>query len=199
LRPVRLFLRLGPFALLAAVAAGLAASWYRLPARYPTHFGIGGADRWADLSIRSVAWPLLDGLVAVAWIGLLRRFILANSSPAPEPSRARRLVECITIGAQWFLALLFGLAAVPQENGPGLALVGVGVGFLLLPVALIVTYSGKEPPAGPSVPPPPEGWLFVPRKNGAGLGIAPGHPRTWQAVALLAGGLLALIAFGLVS
>jgi hypothetical protein len=26
-------------------------------------------------------------------------------------------------GAQWFLALLFGLASVPQEKGPGLALV----------------------------------------------------------------------------
>jgi hypothetical protein len=175
---MRLLLRLGPFALLFAVAAGLAASW-------------------ADLSPRSVGMPLLTGLVAIAWIGLLRRFVLANSSPAPEPSRARRLVETITTGAQWFLALLFGLAAVPQEKGPGLALVGVGLGLLFLPVALIVTYSGKAPPAGPPVRPPPEGWLFVPRTNGAGLAIAPGHPRTWQAVALFAAGLLALVAFSL--
>jgi uncharacterized membrane protein len=194
---MRVILRLGPYALLATVAAGLAASWDRLPARYPTHIGIGGVDRWADLSPRSVGMPLLTGLVAIAWIGLLRRFVLANSSPSPEPSRARRLVETITTGAQWFLALLFGLAAVPQEKGPGLALVGVGLGLLFLPVALIVTYSGKAPPAGPPVPPPPEGWLFVPRTNGAGLAIAPGHPRTWQAVALFAAGLLALVAFSL--
>jgi hypothetical protein len=143
--------------------------------------------------------PLLTGLVAVAWLGLLRRFTLANSSPAPEPSRARRLVEAITIGVQWFLALLFGLAAVPQEKGPGLALVGVGVGLLFLPAALIVAYSGKAPPAGPPAPPPPDGWLLVPRTNGAGLGIAPGHPRTWQAVALFAAGLLALVAVSLAS
>lgn len=194
---MRLLLRLGPFALLAAVAAGLAASWDRLPARYPTHIGIGGVDRWVDLSPRSVGMPLLTGLVAVAWLALLRRFALANSSPAPDPSRARRLVEAITIGAQWFLALLFGLAAIPQEKGPGLALVGVGLGMLFLPAALFVAHSGKGSPSGPPVAPPPDGWLLVPRKNGAGLGLAPGHPRTWQAVALVAAGLLALVAVSL--
>jgi len=173
---VRLLLRLGPYVLLAAVAAGLAASWDRLPA--------GG--------------PLLTGLVAVAWIGLLRRFLLANSSPVPEPARARRLTVALTIGLQWFLALLFGLAAVPCQ-GPGLAVAGAGLGMLFLPIALIATYAGKAPPAPQAEPPPPPGgWLLVPRKNGTGLRIAPGHPRTWQAVVLFAAGLVAIIAVALV-
>ncbi len=196
---MRALLRLGPYALLAAVAAALAANWDRLPARYPVHWGIHGADRWADLSPLSVGVPLLTGAVALAWIGLIRRFLLANSSPVPEPARARRLTAAITIGLQWFLALLFGLAAVPQEKGPGLLLVGVGAGLLFLPIALVTTYAGK-PPQAPEVepPPPPGGWLFVPRENGTGLRFAPGHPRIWQAVALFGAGLVAFIAAGLV-
>jgi hypothetical protein len=196
---VRLFLRLGPYALLVAIAAGLAATWDRLPARYPVHWGVGGADRWADLSPRSVGMPLLMGVIAMVWIGLLRRFLLANSSPAPEPARARRLTVALTIGLQWFLALLLGLAAVPQEKGPGLVLVGVGAGLLFLPIALIATYAGRPPPAPQAEPPPPPGgWLLVPRENGTGLRIAPGHPRAWQGAALFAAGLVALIAAGLV-
>jgi hypothetical protein len=136
-------LRLGPYALLAAIAAGLAASWDRLPAR------------------------------------------------------ARKLLVAVTIGAQWLMALLFGLAAVPRQ-GPGLVVAGAGLGLLFLPVALIVTYAGKAPPMPQSEPPPPPGgWLFVPRENGNGLQIAPGHPRAWQAVAIFAAGLVAIIAVGM--
>ena len=40
----------------------------------------------------------------------------------------------------------------------------------LMPVALVATYAGKVKPVA-DVPAPPEGWLFVPRRNGAGLGI----------------------------
>ncbi len=193
---MRALLRLGPFAFLAAVAVGLAASWERLPARYPVHWGAGGADRWADLSIRSVGAPLLTGLVAVAWAGGMRRFFLANSSPAPDPSRARRLLAAVTIGAQWSLAVVFGLAAIPRE-GPGLVLAGAGLGFLVLPVALVVTYAGKPPPEEAERPPPPDGWLVVPRENGTGYSIRPGHPRAWQAIALIAAGPLAIIAVAL--
>ena len=194
---VRLLLRLGPYALLAGIAAGLAATWDRLPARYPVHWGVGGAVRWADLSPRSVGTPLLMGAIAVAWLGLLRRFTLANSAPAPDPARARRLLVAVTIGTQWLMAILFGLAAVPRQ-GPGLVVAGAGLGMLFLPLALIVTFSGKAPPAGAPVPAPPEGWLFVQRKDGTGLGIDPRHPRFWQAVLVLAGGPLALIAVGMV-
>jgi len=193
---VRHLLRLGPYALLAGVAAGLAASWSRLPSHYPVHWGPGGADRWADLSIRSVGAPLAMGLVAVAWMGWLRRFVLANASPSPEPARARRLTGAVTVGAQWFLALLFGAAAIPRE-GPGLVAGAAGLGFLFLPAALVFTYAGRPPPAGPPVAPPPDGWLFVPRRNGTGLGFAPGHPRRWQAIALVAAGPVLILLVGL--
>lgn len=190
---MRALLRFGPFAFLAAVAVGLAASWERLPARYPVHWGAGGADRWADLSIRSVGAPLLMGLVAVVWAGGMRRFFLANSPPAPAPSRARRLLVAVTVAMQWCLAILFGLAAIPRQ-GPGLVIAGAGIGFLLMPVALVTTYAGKPPPAEPEPPPPPDGWLLLPRANGTGYSIRPGHPRTWQAIAVVATGPLAIIA-----
>src|SRR5512137_468079 len=122
------------------------------------------------------------GLVAVAWMGLLRRFVLANASPTPEPARARRLTTAMTIGAQWMLALLFGVAAIPRQ-GPGLVAAAAGLGILFLPAALVFTYAGKPPHAEPPVAPPPDGWLLVPRRNGTGLAFAPGHPRRWQAFA----------------
>ncbi len=189
---MRALLRLGPYALLAAVAAGLAVRWDDLPARYPVHWGPRGVV-WASLSVRSVGAPLLMGLVAVVWAGGLRRFFLANSSPAPDPSRARRLLVAVTAAMQWFLALLFGLAAIPRQ-GPGLVIAGAGIGFLLMPLALLATYAGKPPPPEAEPPPPPDGWLLVPRENGAGYSIRPGHPRAWQAIALVAAGPLAIIA-----
>ena len=189
---MRALLRLGPFAFLAAVAVGLALGWDRLPARYPVHWGAGGVG-WADLSVRSVGAPLLMGLVAVLWAGALRRFFLANSSPAPDPSRARGLLVAVTTAMQWFLAILFGAVAIPRQ-GPGLAIAAAGIGFLLMPVALVATYAGKPPPAEPERSPPPDGWLLVPRENGAGYSIRPGHPRAWQAIAIVLAGPLAIIA-----
>ena len=162
---MKTLLRLGPFGLLAAV--GLAPS------------------------VRAAGAPLLSGLVGVAWLGLLRRFVLANSSPAPDPARSRRLTASLTLGAQWFLAIVTGLSAIPRQ-GPGLVAMASGLGILFLPAALIATYAGKAPETA-EIPPPPGGWLLVPRANGTGLRLAPHHPRAWTAVALLAAGPIALI------
>lgn len=188
---MRWLLRLGPYALLAGVAAGLALAWDRLPTRYPVHWGAGGADRWADLSARSVGTPLLLGLVLVAWIGILRRLVLENSPRAPDPSRARRLVENVTLSSQWLLAAVLGCAAVPRQ-GPGLVLGAAGLGFLLLPAALIATYVGKAA-VEPDVPAPVAGWLFVPRVNGSGFGIDRRHPHFGRAVLLTVGGPIAVL------
>ncbi len=97
-------------------------------------------------SVRTAGAPLLSGLVGVAWLGLLRRFVLAHSSPAPDPARSRRLVVSLTLGAQWFLAILTGLSAIPRQ-GPGLVAMAAGIGILFLPAALIATYAGKAPEA----------------------------------------------------
>jgi hypothetical protein len=163
---VKALLHLGPFILLAAV--GLAPS------------------------VRTAGAPLLSGLVGVAWLGLLRRFVLANSSPLPDPARSRRLTASLTLGTQWFLAILLGLSAIPRQ-GPGLVAMAAGLGILLLPAALIATYAGKAPEAEEIPVPPSGGWLLVPRTNGTGLRIAPHHPGTWAAVALFAAGPIALI------
>jgi hypothetical protein len=163
---VKTILHLGPFVLLGAV--GL------IPA------------------VRTAGAPLLSGLVGVAWLGLLRRFVLAHSSPAPDPARSRRLAVSLTLGAQWFLAILTGLSAIPRQ-GPGLVAMAAGIGILFLPAALIATYARKAPETVEIPAPPPRGWLLVPRANGTGLRIAPHHPLTWAAVALFAAGPIALI------
>ncbi|HET8723552.1 MAG TPA: hypothetical protein VFM53_05050 [Anaeromyxobacteraceae bacterium] len=198
---MRALLRLGPYALLAAVAAGLALAWDRLPARYAVHWGAGGV-RFANLSVRTVAGPLLAGLAGVAWMGLLRGFILANSPPAPDPARARPLVGAITVAAQWNLALVFGSAAIPS-TGPGLVLGAAGLGTMLVPAALVATYAGKAPgnaAAGATpVAPPGSGWLFQPRPDGTGLSIDLRHPLRWRALLLiLAGPVSMLLAASLV-
>jgi hypothetical protein len=142
--------------------------------------------------VRAMGAPLLSGLVSVAWLGLLRRFVLAHSSPAPDPARSRRLVVSLTLAAQWFLAILTGLSAIPRQ-GPGLVAAAAGIGVLFLPAALIATYARKAPDAVEIPVPPPRGWLLVPRANGAGLRFAAHHPLTWAAVALFAAGPIALI------
>lgn len=193
---MRALLRIGPYALLAAVAGWLALAWDRLPARYPVHWGSGGADRWVDLSARAVAGPLLAGLAGVAWLGMLCRFVLANSSPAPDPSRARRLVGAMTVAGQWNLALVFGGAAIPS-TGPGLVLGAAGVGMLLVPAALVVTYAGQAPPdesvGAMPMAPPPGGWLLYPRANGTGLSMDLRHPLRWRALLLILAGPAAMV------
>jgi hypothetical protein len=136
------------------------------------------------------------GAVGVAWLGVLRAFVLANSSPVPDDARSRSLLTNVSLAAQWSLATLFGLAAVPRE-GPGLVVAGAGLALVSVPAALVATYVGSPPPVPDDRPAPPEGgWLFVPRRNGAGLGIVRHHPRFWLAVALVAAGPLLFIAVG---
>ncbi len=183
-------LRLGPFAILGAVAAWLWSAWDRLPARYPVHWGPGGV-RWADLSVRSVATPLLAGALAALWIGALGRFILRNSPPSPDPARARRVLAAVTTVLPWFLALLFGAAAVPRQ-GPGLVIGAAALGFLVLPASLVWAYAGSAAPPGRPAP-PDGGWLFVPRPDGTGLSIVRHHPRRWAAWALIAAGPAAVV------
>ncbi len=190
---MRPLLRLGPYAILVAVAAGLALTWDRLPARYPIHWGVHGADRWTNLSLRSVGLPLLMGVVSVAWMGALRRFLLANAPPAPDPGRVRRLVTALTVAEQWHLGLLFGLVAVPRQD-PGLVLAGAGLGFLALPAALVFAFAGKAPPPVAPAPAPPGGWLLEPRRGGTGWSVRWGHPRARRMILLLAAYPVAIIA-----
>jgi hypothetical protein len=133
--------------------------------------------------------PLVVGVVAVTWLGILRRFVLAHSSPVEDPARSRRLVTRVTWAVQALLALVLGASATAR---PGLVAAGAGAGLLLVSAAVVATYAGPPPAPTAAVPAPPEGWLFVPRGNGTGLRLAPDHPRRWRALALLLAGPVAL-------
>jgi hypothetical protein len=135
------------------------------------------------------AEPLVVGVVAVAWLGILRRFVLAHSSPVEDPARSRRLVARVTWAAQALLALVLGASAAAR---PGLVAAAAGAGLLLVSAAVVSTYAGSRPAPTAGVPAPTEGWLFVPRGNGTGLRIAPNHPHRWRALALLLAGPVAL-------
>jgi hypothetical protein len=135
------------------------------------------------------AAPLLAGAIAVAWIGVLRHFVLANSAPAEDPARSRRLTARVTWATQGLLVLVLGASALSR---PGLVAAAAGAGLLLVSVAVVSTYAGPPPAPEPAAPAPPQGWLLVPRGDGTGLRLAPRHPHRGRALALLLAGPAAL-------
>lgn len=106
-------LRLAALTLLAALYAGSAAAYARLPARIPIHFDLAGnPDGWASTSLLS--WFLLP-LIATAMAGFL--FVIGRGSQyCPElwnvPEKARFLAlsvearEPIMVRLRTFMALV---------------------------------------------------------------------------------------------
>ncbi len=135
--------------------------------------------------------PLAAGAITLAWLGVLRRLVLASSAPVEDPARSRRLVARVTWAAQGLLVLVLGASGL---GAPGLVAAAAGGGLVLVSLAVVSTYAGPPPAPGPAVPAPPTGWLRVPRGDGTGLRIAPRHPHRWRAWALLLAGPAALAA-----
>ncbi|NOZ94720.1 MAG: DUF1648 domain-containing protein [Acidobacteria bacterium] len=116
----------GPFLLMLATGGWLAASWERIPARFPVHWNASGvADAFASRSPATVFGPLLTNLLmcfvllclAVA-ISLSSRRIAVSGEQAASEGRFRRLVLLILLGAEYLVALMASLVAALPILGP---------------------------------------------------------------------------------
>jgi len=192
-RWTRRVLAIGPWLVLPAVAIVIAARWEAWPRVYPVHWGLlQGADRFTELSTRSVASPLLVAVALLAWLELVRAHILRHADPAFDGGRSLRIVASGLRAVQWTMAVMCGALALPSLS-PAPSVIAWGVALTLVPVSLIFGDARRAAP--PAVRhPPPDGWLYVPRAIGVGFAISRGHPAALRAWILVLGPPLAILA-----
>lgn len=110
----------GPFALLCACAAYLAAHWQQIPALLALHFGTDGQpDRWVARSIGTVFLPILIGVVILSVLTLLLyamthwlRPIYVSGAQGENESRFRRTASTVLLVIEYWIAALFSYIAV---------------------------------------------------------------------------------------
>lgn len=108
-------LQIGPFAILAASAIYIRMTWYRIPERFPIHWGLDGRPNgWATRSFMGIYGFWLIGLLTCAFIeffayGILHwtRQIRSSGSDSQSEAHFRRVQVGILIGLEYFFALLF--------------------------------------------------------------------------------------------
>jgi uncharacterized membrane protein len=187
-----------PFTVLAAAAADLYANWSRIPARFPTHWGIDGRpNQWSVRTPHDVYAPLLFGLFLCAWLLVLA---LAWWFGARR-SKWRRMALGILIAAQCMMGLLLALTAVqPLYAIPMWIIVVVPFAFIV-PVVWIAARQSTQPSEAPEVTPadcwkggllyynPADAALFVEKRSGLGYTVNFGNHWSW----VLMGGLVLVI------
>ncbi len=161
--PGGLLAQAGPFLLMIATAGWLAASWDRVPARFPIHWNAAGvADSFVAKGPAAVFGPLLTNVlmclvllgVAVA-ISVSTRRIAATGEQAASEGRFRHLVLLILLGAEYLVAFIGSLVAALPILGTRVqrwtlpVIVGVTVVFLgVVIVAMVRTGQGGSRAAG---------------------------------------------------
>jgi uncharacterized membrane protein len=154
--------QLGPFALLAAAAATLAARWRAIPARFPVHWTAElQPNGWSTRSVAGVFGPLLAAALACAALALVavgvvrwsRRIDLEPVLAAREAA-FRRATAQIVLGAEFLAAgIVAAVALLPLTRGAA-ALTAVvastpalALGFVAVAVMLLVrTRTAAAPP-----------------------------------------------------
>jgi uncharacterized membrane protein len=176
--------RLGPFAILAAGAFWLAASWDRLPARIPVHWSWRGEpDAWVARSPLGAALPLLLGVVVCGLLMVMQSGIRRG---APRSAMRGPMLRLLVFG-EYFVALLCcGALGASVSAGrllwPVLALTFAGILAMLAVTVKLVRGVPREPVRNP------QAWrgfiyvdrddpaLFVPKRYGVGYTFNFGHP-----------------------
>ncbi|HWG59701.1 MAG TPA: DUF5808 domain-containing protein [Candidatus Acidoferrales bacterium] len=108
-------LQLGPFAILAASAIYIQLIWYRIPERFPIHWGFDGRPNgWATRSFAGIYGLWLIGLLVCAFLEILAfailhwtRQIRSTGSDAQNEAHFRRVQVGCMIAMEYFFALIF--------------------------------------------------------------------------------------------
>ena len=182
----------GPWLVLPAVGAAIAEHWDSWPAEHPVHWGLSGPDELIERTPHAVVAPLLVAAALLAWLEVVRAHVLRYADPVSDGGRALRVVGFALRAVQWTLAVMGGALALPSLS-PAPSLVAVGLALTLVPMGLVLGYSGSPAPP-PARRPPPGGWLYVPRGFGIGFAISRGHPGARRAWMLILGPPLAILA-----
>lgn len=191
-RWTRRLLGLGPWLLLPAVGAIIAARWGAWPRLYPAHLGLRGGERLVALSPRGVAIPLAVAAALLAWLEVVRAHVVRHADPSLDGGRPLRVVSSGLRAAQWMLAAMGSAMALPSAS-PVPALLSWALALTLVPAVLLAADARRAAPPALRHP-PPGGWLYVPRGVGVGFAIARGHPAAARAWLLILGPPLAILA-----
>ncbi len=214
-----------PLVILAVRAGECFVRWEEIPARFPTHWGWNGADRWAE----KTPWAVFGLFVAMGLVCAVLLFLAwamvhrARRIAGPgEPEGAERRFRNVGVAGLMALGWVFALTLPPIENmalavpwGPGLigvvaagwlvALVRTGQGGTRLPGYLSLV--DRAAPAGDRTA--DGSWklgmfyvnrgdpaLVVEKRFGLGWTLNFGHPLSWLVVAVVMGGALVMRLIG---
>lgn len=165
--------QIGPFIVLAAAAAILAARWQAISARFPVHWNTElQPNGWAARSATGVFGPLLVAAVICAMLALIAlgivrwsRRIDIESALAAREAAFRRATSQVLLAAEFLLAgTIAAVALLPLARGraplaaivaatPALALGFVAVAVMLLArTRTAATATGEARPAGTAAP-----------------------------------------------
>lgn len=137
-----------PFGILGTAALYLKSHWSKIPASFPVHWGLEGADRWAERTPQAVYGPLVIGAVmCLVLVGLMvaiiriSRPVHARGAAAGFDAARRRLILNVLAGTEYFMALelsLISLLPLLPEAARNRAVVLLGVLPLGLALAVVL-------------------------------------------------------------
>lgn len=179
---------LGPFALLAIIAAIIHRNYDRLPAEFPVHWGVHGPDRWTTTTPAHIYGTLVTGALLCALLFALGR--AANRSRTAATARPALL---ILLGANYLLALAFGLLPLSVLYPLNVtAIILVLTGLLLAASILLSIRAARQKSSENTLSSSPAHWrlgfiyynsddpeLMIQRRSGLGYTLNMARPAAW--------------------
>jgi uncharacterized membrane protein len=204
---------LGPFLILAAAAAWLAAHWPQIPPRFPVHWNAAGeVNGWATRSFWGV-YGLLGLAAVVSAVLLLFAYATWHWSESPHARSSpqqRRAAAYTCLAAAWLLAVVFGFTAqAPLLRRPHRIVLPVAIAVPLFVVVLLLIAWRAHPAgdehrrrehenhwvAGLFYYNPYDPAVMVPKRFGLGYTFNFANRRAWWMLGLLAVALVVMVTF----
>jgi uncharacterized membrane protein len=148
-------LQSAPFVALTATGIWLHLHWGRIPEKFPVHWGLNGRPNgWASRSITGVYNPLALGVAVCAGLLLLTygiaafsRRIRVGGAAGERELRFRRVMLCIMLGAEFFIAFLLSWVSLfalrTGQAMPNTAVVMLGNLALVAAITLVLIRTGQ--------------------------------------------------------